>query len=142
MKNGPRLGKVQLRIMQVLWERGGATAREITDELSSESAIAHSTVQTLLRKLEAKGSVRHEAPEPPERAWVFRAIHEQGEVTESATRDLMARLFNNSARGLVAHLLQHEEIDAGELQQMRALIEEKIEQDEARRSDESQEDSP
>ena len=142
MKNTARLGKVQLRIMQVLWERGGATAREITDELSLESAIAHSTVQTLLRKLEAKGSIRHEAPEPPERAWVFRAIQEQDEVTQSATRDLVARLFNNSARGLVAHLLQHEEIEPGELQQMRALIEQKIQADAARENRASEEDKP
>lgn len=137
MKSTLRLGKVQLRIMQVLWERGGATAREITDELSRESSIAHSTVQTLLRKLEAKGAVRHESPEPPERAWVFRAVHEQDEVTQSATRDLVARLFNNSARGLVAHLLQHEEIAPGELEQMRALIEEKMRQDAARGSQSS-----
>jgi len=42
----PRLGKVQLEIMRVLWRRGRATAREITDDLTRSSAIAHSTVQT------------------------------------------------------------------------------------------------
>ena len=51
-----KLGSVQLRIMRVLWARGEATAREITDDLSRDGAIAHSTVQTLLRKLEAKGA--------------------------------------------------------------------------------------
>lgn len=132
-KSGPRMGKVQLRMMQVLWERGEATAREITDELSRERPIAHSTVQTLLRKLEAKGAITHQAPAPPERAWVFRAVHEQSEVTESATRDLVARMFNNSAWGLVAHLIQHEEISGEELQQMRSLIEDKVRQDEQKK---------
>ena len=59
----PRLGRVQLKIMQVLWEKGRANAREITEALNREAPIAHSTVQTLLRKLEAKGSVAHEAVE-------------------------------------------------------------------------------
>jgi predicted transcriptional regulator len=53
----PRLGKVQLQIMQILWQRGQATAKEITDELNRHKPTAHSTVQTLLRKLEDKGAV-------------------------------------------------------------------------------------
>ena len=55
-KTTPKLGKVQLQIMQVLWERGEATAREITDALCASAPIAHSTTQTLLRKLEKRGS--------------------------------------------------------------------------------------
>src|SRR4051794_3766081 len=96
----PRLGKVQLRIMQILWERGQATAREITDALSRTEPIAHSTVQTLLRKLEAKGAVTHDVAE---RTFVFRALCQRSEVTESATRDLLTRLFDGSVYGLVAH---------------------------------------
>ncbi len=45
-----RFGPVQLRIMQVLWQKVRANAREITEELNKESPIAHSTGQTLLRK--------------------------------------------------------------------------------------------
>ena len=57
-----QLGRMQFRIMQVLWDRGRITAREITDALNeSEPGRAHSTVQTLLRQLEAKGAVGHEA---------------------------------------------------------------------------------
>jgi len=52
-----RLGKVQLHIMQFLWESGEATAREITQHLEPVHALSHSTVQTLLRKLEAKGAI-------------------------------------------------------------------------------------
>src|SRR5438067_1457539 len=116
----PRLGKVQLQIMQVLWERGQATAREITEALSREQPIAHSTVQTLLRKLEAKGAVTHEVAE---RTFVFRPLFQRSEVTESATRDLLARLFNGSVYGLVAYLLREEQVSPEELKQLRALIE-------------------
>ena len=52
-----QLGRVQLLIMQVLWEKRRATAREITQALSESEPVAHSTVQTLLRGLEDKGSV-------------------------------------------------------------------------------------
>lgn len=129
MKNTPRLGKVQLHIMQVLWERGEATAREITDELSRRTPIAHSTVQTLLRKLETKGAVTHTQQE---RTFVFRPLFREADVTSTATRDLVARVFNNSTVGLVAHLLQHEEITPQELRELRDLVEEKAKEVEAR----------
>jgi BlaI family penicillinase repressor len=116
-----RLGRQQLQIMRILWERGRATAREITEELNRGQRVAHSTVQTVLRKLEAKDAVTHETEE---RTFVFRPLYRQSEVTESATRDLLARLFDGSVYGLVAHLLKHEPISGEELQQLRALIDE------------------
>lgn len=115
----PRLGKVQLQIMQILWRRGQATARQITEELSAARPIAHSTVQTLLRKLEAKGAITHESAE---RTFVFRPLAQQSEVTESALHDLVTRLFNGSAYGLVAHLLKHERISEEELRRIRQLL--------------------
>ena len=55
-----RLGRVQLRIMQFLWEHGPATARTITKALDADEPIAHSTVQTLLRGLETKQAIAHQ----------------------------------------------------------------------------------
>jgi len=120
-KTQHRLGKVQLQIMKVLWSRGKATAREITEALSQDQAIAHSTVQTLLRKMEVKGAVTHDVEE---RTFVFRPLYVQSEVTESATRDLLSRVFNGSVYGLVAHLLKHERVSPEELARLRQLIDE------------------
>ena len=55
-----QLGKVQAKIFRILCERGRASAREITDVLNEAAPTAHSTVQTLLRTLEAKGAVSHD----------------------------------------------------------------------------------
>jgi BlaI family penicillinase repressor len=116
---GPRLGNLQLQIMKVLWQRGKATAREITDELSRTTPTAHSTVQTLLRQLEAKGAVAHEVEE---RTFVFRPLYQEDEVAGNAARDLLSRVFDGSVYGLVAHLLRTEEVSGEELQRLRALI--------------------
>jgi BlaI family penicillinase repressor len=115
------LGKVQLEIMRVLWERGQATAREITDELSRTQPIAHSTVQTLLRKLEAKGAVTHDTED---RTFVFRPVYEETAVRKAAAHDLLSRVFGGSVYGLVSHLLRHEEVSPDEFQRLRRLIEE------------------
>lgn len=114
-----RLGRVQLRIMQVLWEKGRASAREITEVLNGEEQIAHSTVQTLLRKLERKGAVEHAIDG---RTFVFRPRLHAENVTAGATRDLINRVFGGSPAGLVAFLLKHERLSRKELKQIRSLI--------------------
>lgn len=118
-KPTPRMGKVQLQIMQVLWGRGEATAREITDALNLSAPIAHSTTQALLRKLEDKGAVAHES-----RDRVFRPLSQQSDVSETAARDLLTRVFGGSVYGLVSHLLRHENVSADEMRRLRELIDE------------------
>ncbi len=119
--NAKQLGRVQLQIMQVLWDRGRANAREITDTLNAESEIAHSTVQTLLRQLEAKQAVAHDVEE---RTFVFYPLIKEDKVTRQATRELINGIFDGSASGLVAYLLENEKIPKSELQQLRKLINE------------------
>ncbi len=115
----PKFGKVQLQIMQILWERGEATAREITDALNQTEPIAHSTTQTLLRKLEAKGAVAHTVHD---RVFVFRPLSREADISESAARDLLTRVFGGSVYGLVSHLLKHETISGDEMKRLRELI--------------------
>lgn len=120
----PRFGKVQLQIMKVLWERGQATARDITDALNKTAPVAHSTVQTLLRKLEDKGAVAHDAQD---RTFVFRPLVRPENFVQRATRDFVERVFSGSAAGLLSHLLKHERLTQSEIAAMRKLIDEHTE---------------
>ena len=118
-----QLGRVQLQIMQVLWSKGRATAREITDALAVSQPIAHSTVQTLLRGLEEKGAISHEMEG---RTFVFFPLVEEDKFVQSATRDLIERVFGGSAGTLVAHLLKNENVSRNELDEIRKLIDRRI----------------
>ena len=115
----PRLGRVQLKIMQALWQRGRASAREITEAIARSEPIAHSTVQTLLRKLEAKGAIAHDVED---RTFVFYSLVKEDNVRRSAVRDLVDRVFDSSAAELVSYLLQNERVPREELDRIRKLI--------------------
>jgi BlaI family penicillinase repressor len=117
--NSPRLGRVQMKIMQVLWEKGRVSAREITETLNQSEPIAHSTVQTLLRKLEAKGAIEHDITE---RTFVFYPVVKEDKVKHVVTHDLMERVFGGSAAELVSYLLEHESVSREEIEQIRKLI--------------------
>jgi BlaI family penicillinase repressor len=105
--------------MRVLWDEGEATARRISELMSIDSPIAHSTVQTLLRQLEAKGAVMHERRE---RTFVFRPVVVEADVSRSAAQDLLDRVFRGSVSGLVAHLLDHEEVSDEEMRLLRRVV--------------------
>ena len=117
-----RFGRVQLRIMQVLWEKGRANAREITDALNKVKPIAHSTVQTLLRKIEAKGAIDHDIDD---RTFIFYPLVKSEKVTQNALRDFVDRIFAGSPGGLVSYLIKNENISPEELKKIRELINEK-----------------
>jgi len=117
-----RFGKVQMRIMQVLWNKKRANAREITEELNKIEPIAHSTDQTLLRKLEAKEAVDHEIDN---RTFIFYPLVKAEKVTQSALREFVDRIFAGSPSGLVSYLIKHEKISKEDMQKIRQLIKEK-----------------
>ena len=117
----PRLGKVQFQIMQVLWQRGPSAAREITEELSRAAPVAHSTVQTLLRQLEAKGAVTHDLDG---RTFVYRPLYQASEVTSTPLHELLVRVYQGSIYNLMSHLLKHETISPEELDRVRRLLDE------------------
>ncbi len=115
-----QLGRMQFQILQVLWDRGRASARDITDALCAGEPVAHSTVQTLLRQLEAKGAVGHEEQG---RTFVFFPRLKEDKVKRTATRDLLERVFGGSVGSLVAHLLKEERLSRTEIEELHRLIE-------------------
>ncbi len=112
-------GKVQLRIMRVLWRKGRSSARDITADLNKIEPIAHSTVQTLLRKLEQKGAVDHDIEE---RTFYFFPLVEEDKVTKHAINDFVDRIFAGSATGLVSYLIKNEDIPEEDLDEIRKLL--------------------
>ena len=116
-----RLGRVQHQIMNVLWKRKRATAREITEALAGRGAPVHSTVQTLLRKLEAKGAVGHEVND---RTFIFFPLVTEADAARFALRDVIGRVFNGSPSGMVAYLVKHEKLTRKELDEIKKVIEE------------------
>jgi predicted transcriptional regulator len=120
-----KLGKIQLEIMKVIWDQGEVTARQISEALSQKEVVTHSTVQTLLRKLEVKGAVEHVSDG---RTFLYRALIHQSSVAESSTRELLTRVFHGSVYSLVAHLIKDEAVSPDELKAMRELIDSSTEE--------------
>jgi len=114
-----RLGDLQLRILQALWERGECGVAEVHAALQTERKLAHTTISTMLRKMEARGLVGHREEG---RAYLYRASVQAEEVTRSVGRHFVERLFAGSMANAVSHLLQTREVSRDELDQIEKFI--------------------
>jgi BlaI family transcriptional regulator, penicillinase repressor len=113
------LSRRERQIMDILYQRGRATAAEVMEDLSGEPS--YSTVRTQLRVLEEKGHVSHEeeglryvyVPAVPRRA-----------ARKSALRHLVDTFFDGSAEQVVAAVLGGEgaRLSEAELDRIAELV--------------------
>ena len=114
------LTEAELRIMNVLWEKGSATVHEVLAALSAESAPAYNSVLTIIRILEKKGFARHLKDK---RAHVYSPLVDRENATRFEVGNLVRRFFANSRESLVLNILEERGIDAEELARLRQLLE-------------------
>jgi predicted transcriptional regulator len=108
--------------MRVLWHEGEATVARVHEVLGSDRERALTTIATMLAKMEKKGVVAHKSVG---RQFVYRAKVSEADVRRSMVGELTRRLFRGDAAALVSQLLEEEEIDAGELERIKAQIAER-----------------
>ncbi len=114
------LTEAELRIMNVLWDRGSATVHEVLQTLPSQPALAYNSILTIVRILEKKGYVKHEKDK---RAHVYTPSVDRKDASRFEVRHLVSRFFGNSDELLVLNILEEKSIDPGELKRLRDLLE-------------------
>ncbi len=130
MSQKHHLAELQLTIMHVLWDRGEATVAEVREALCESRPLAHTTVGTMLTKMERKGQVTHRSDG---RVHIYRPAVGRERVSRSMVSDLARRLFGGDVTEMVSHLLDGCEVSDEELARLKELIRRK--QKEARHSD-------
>jgi predicted transcriptional regulator len=93
--------------MEVLWDRGPSSIREVQDAFTGRRRPAYTTVQTMVYRLEAKGAIRR--VKKIGNAHIFEALVSRVAAQRRVIDELLA-FFGGSGQPVVAHL-----IDAGKL---------------------------
>jgi BlaI family transcriptional regulator, penicillinase repressor len=119
MTTRPRLTPRELAIMQVVWDRGEATVRDVHEALSRDRKVAYTTVMTLMNILATKG---HLLRRQEDRAYVYSAARPRHQVVTKLVRDFLDRVFEGSAQPLLLHLVKHERLTAKDRAELRRLI--------------------
>jgi len=116
----PKLTPVELKLMQVFWERGDATAAEVREALQDEHPLAATTIHTVISKLREKGYLE---PIPTvERSVRFAPCVKRGQVARRSLRELLDDFFGGSPKSLMAQLLKEESLDEAEMAEIRKML--------------------
>jgi BlaI family transcriptional regulator, penicillinase repressor len=110
----------ELSILQVLWQRGEATSRELTTALHAEVTDPKmASIQKLLERLETKGCVQRDRSERTHR---FRALVSHEQYLRSRLQALADRLCEGAITPLVTTLLRSGRLPKKEREELRKLI--------------------
>lgn len=118
-KRSATLTEAELRLMEVLWQRGPSTVQQVLDALPGEKLLAYNSVLTTIRILEKKGYVAHAKDG---RAHVYAPVVERSDATRSEVRHLVQRLFRDSHELLVLNILEDSGLNADELQRLKQYL--------------------
>lgn len=107
--------------MKLVWQREGATVRDIYEALLDRRKIAYTTVMTMMKILETKGYLKKRLRD---RAFIYRAAQPKNQVIGGMLREFIDRVFNGSAEPLLVHLVKGRHIREKDLQTIVRMIEE------------------
>ena len=120
-KKLPKLSRLDLQILDVLWARGKASVREIQEGFP-EPRPAYTTVQTMLNVLHRKAKV---ARSLEDRAYVYRAAVSRAHAVRHAMADIIDRMFGGSVESLVMSLVESRHVTPKKLAELTRRIEKK-----------------
>jgi predicted transcriptional regulator len=112
----------ELSVLRILWDRGTATIRQLTDVLYPQGEAAqYATIQKLLDRMEAKGFVRRDRSLY---VHVFAAVHDRDELIGRRLRSLAELLCDGSLTPLLTHLARAKDLTDEDRLALRAIIDE------------------
>jgi predicted transcriptional regulator len=115
----PRPTTAEREILQVLWEHGACTVREVHEELHRRDRTGYTTALKQLQIMFDKGLVlRNES----RRAHVYRAAVSKERTQKKFLSDMLQRVFDGSPSRLVLQALGDHKTSRAELNEIRALL--------------------
>jgi BlaI family transcriptional regulator, penicillinase repressor len=99
----PKLTKLELQIMETLWNRRNASIREIQETFPEKSRPAYTTIQTTVYRLEDKGAVRR--VKKVGNFHIFESAISRKAAQRRLIDDLLA-LFGGRTQPVMAHLIE------------------------------------
>ena len=115
----PILTEQELEIMKIVWRIGDATVRQVYEEILKERKIAYTTVMTMMGILEEKHFLKKTSTE---KAHVYRPAQAKALVMSRMVKEFVERVFNGSAKPLLMHLVENEQVTEEELAEVREIV--------------------
>jgi|ERR1700739_379989 len=122
----PKLSKLELRIMQVLWEKGNCSVREIQEAFPEKDRPAYTTIQTTVYRMEGKKVLERIKK-------IGNSLIFSPRISKTAAQrrliDELLSLFGGRIQPVLAHLVHSRKLDADDVKEAQRLLQRLVEKD-------------
>ncbi len=115
----PRPTEAELAILQVLWERGPSTVRQVQDEIAAKRGTGYTTTLKLMQIMYEKGLLKRD---DSNRSHIYSAVVSRQKTQRQIIGELLKQVFEGSAQKLVLQALSSKKSSRAELAEIRKLI--------------------
>jgi BlaI family transcriptional regulator, penicillinase repressor len=129
-KNSPQLTRLELQIMEVLWDVGPSTVLGVQNAMPGDG-LAYTTIQTMLNILHRKGRVKRKLSG---KAFTYTPVVSREHAVREAVGDMVDRLFGGSTEALVMSLLKTKQFESKKLAKLTELVEKRQKEEERGRN--------
>lgn len=112
-------GKLELRILEALWDRGASSVREVQEAFPAKKRPAYTTIQTIMYRLEAKDALRR--VRKIGNAHIFEAAVSR-DIAHRRVIDNLLGLFGGRAQPVMAHLIESGKLTRKDLKEAEAIF--------------------
>ncbi len=112
------LGPLEMEVLDVIWEMGQATSREIFEKMRERKRLGQSTVLTVLRRLSDRGILHRDAGGD---VYVYSPVMERRELGGRMIDDVVDRIFGGAVEPVITHLLEARGLKGPDLERLTAL---------------------
>jgi len=108
----------ELKVMDILWQKGDTTAKEIAVLLNEQVSWSKTTTYTVIKKCVDKGFIERRGSD-----FLCHALISKDEVRERETMELVDKMFDGSSDLLIASLISNHKISSEQSEKLRKLLE-------------------
>ena len=109
----------EIEILQLLWEKGPSSVRDINDSLNAKRDVGYTTTLKLMQIMNEKGIVKRDTAA---RSHIYKAVAKENDTKNNLISDFVKVAFNGSAMSMVMQALGNTSSSQGELDELKSLI--------------------
>ena len=118
------LGAQQRRVLEIVWQRNGATVQDVLSELNAhaDSPLAYTTVLATMQKLEKAGWLTHEPSSDNSRSYLYKATRSRSGAIGDSLRKFADTFLGGSKTLLFQHFVDDAGLSEEDLEEIRKMI--------------------
>ena len=122
MKSLPKISEAEYEVMKIVWKYAPVSTNEITEKLLRTTAWSPKTIQTLIKRLVAKGALTYEKQS---RMFVYTPLINENQYVRQESSSFLKRFYDGNITTMLSAYITDEKLSKEEIEQLRSILEKK-----------------